>query len=210
MGTDLPMTSPLSGAIVRGIRKVIFIRSRLLDSTGRAICAPVGSLGRRRTECQPDRRRLSATRQVASPRRFVRRPSPVRRRCTLAGSPASAWPQPAATFPLAWAGRGCSDAKSFHNASPGSTKSGSTRGNHVPRPSRGRSTADSFSNARPARQMAKNSFDRRRGRWIALPRRASGKVVVAAARRRLHSSRRTVGLGGLVALAWRRAPPHPI
>jgi hypothetical protein len=36
MGTDLPMTSPLSGAIVRGIRKVIVIRSRLLDSTDRA------------------------------------------------------------------------------------------------------------------------------------------------------------------------------
>ena len=36
MGADLPLTSPLSGAIVRWIRKVIFIRSRLLDSTDRA------------------------------------------------------------------------------------------------------------------------------------------------------------------------------
>lgn len=36
MGTDLPLTSPLSGAIVRGIRKVIFIRSRLLMELDRA------------------------------------------------------------------------------------------------------------------------------------------------------------------------------
>ena len=33
MGTDLPSTSPLMGAIVRGVPRVFFIRSRLLDST---------------------------------------------------------------------------------------------------------------------------------------------------------------------------------
>jgi len=36
MGTDLPMTSPLSGAIRRWVRKVFNIRGRLLDSTVRA------------------------------------------------------------------------------------------------------------------------------------------------------------------------------
>jgi hypothetical protein len=36
MGTDLPITSPLSGAIRRWVRKVFNIRSRLLDSTVRA------------------------------------------------------------------------------------------------------------------------------------------------------------------------------
>ena len=59
---------------MRWIRKNEVIRSRLLDNvTGRAICAPVGSLGRRQTECQPGRTMLSARRQRTRPGRSGRR-----------------------------------------------------------------------------------------------------------------------------------------
>src|SRR5580765_8274952 len=62
---------------MRWIRKNVVIRSRLLDNvTGRAICAPVGSLGRRQTECQPGPTRLSARRQSAT--QLAVSPPPIR------------------------------------------------------------------------------------------------------------------------------------
>jgi len=170
MGTDLPMTSPLSGAIVRGIRKVIFIRSRLLDSTGRAICAPVGSLGRRQTECQPDRGRLSATRQVAPPA------------TSLAG------------FAGARAGRrrraprlARGEMRLAHRISDGHAQPSAVRDRHPCTTSR--QTCMGLSVLAPNFMCARHIARRPR----------AGRHATA------HSSRRTIGLGALVALAWRRA-----
>ena len=89
MGTDLPSTTPERGAIMRWIRKNVVIRSRLLDNvTGRAICAPVGSLGRRRTGCQPRWTTLSARRQMtlAEPPCAAWSAAPARRRYAAGSS----------------------------------------------------------------------------------------------------------------------------
>jgi hypothetical protein len=108
------------------------------------------------------------------------------------------------------------------NASSGSTKSEPTSWEGVRRSAWALARAESFLNAPAWRQRAKISLGRWPGLRIVLVGRAFGKKLrpgrvwraascapAAGGRREssrgAHSSRRTIGLGALVALAWRSA-----